>query len=233
LQVKKIGFAFIGGCHPSRDKTLLAVRSAGAKAGEVMLVAADSGLIAMEECGLTPDLIVGDMDSLHGYGDSTHSNSIIKKDESHRLKKYDDKIIKVYQREKDLLDTEIALNALWDSGCDYAFMIGGGGGRPDHFLALRALFDRAVFPRAWLTDSAETFCVDEGGDLRFRREINGIVSVLPCGGGPWKAESAGLKWPLDNVRVERGFIGVCNESVAPEVTIKAAAGRFLVILPFA
>jgi len=65
------------------------------------------------------------------------------------------------------------------------------------------------------------------------REISPLsgISVFPLGEGPWKAESRGLKWPLDNLSWNRGFFGISNEAHKGFFTIQAVQGRFLVLTP--
>jgi thiamine pyrophosphokinase len=179
-----------------------------------MLAAADSGLMAMEEAGLRPDWIIGDMDSL---------------DDTRRLEKYPpDRVIR-YSHDKDYTDTELALALLWEKGCDETWLIGGGGGRTDHLLAIRALFDRERSPARWITDGEDIRCLRES--LSLSLAPGSRVSVFPAGPGPWQASSRGLQWPLDRVAWKRGSFGVSNAAPEGDFFIRAAAGRFLVISP--
>jgi thiamine pyrophosphokinase len=181
-----------------------------------VVVAADSGLVTAEDAGVKPDWVVGDMDSLPDLS---------------RLDRYPPERVLRFPRDKDLLDTEIALNLLWDEGCTDIVLIGGGGGRLDHLLALRALFDRPRFPGRWVTDTGDVLAVDEGGTLELFVPVDTPVSVLPAAYGPWKASSNGLKWPLDHVRIERGWVGVSNVACAERVVFRAERGRFLILQP--
>ena len=215
--MKGLGIVFTGGEGPPPQ----AIRRLLDGAGEALLVAADSGLILAEAAGLKPDWIVGDMDSL---------------DSEQRLRSYPaDRVIR-HPAVKDYTDTELALALLWDKGCTEAWIAGGGGGRLDHLLGIRDLFERERFPRRWLTAAEDIRCINGGGDagafgsLTLSIEPGGIVSVFPLGGGPWKAQSSGLKWPLDVVRWERGLYGLSNVAVESEVTINARQGRFMVIV---
>jgi thiamine pyrophosphokinase len=148
-----------------------------------------------------------------------------------RLDRYPPERVRRFPRDKDLLDTEIALNLLWDEGCGDITLIGGGGGRLDHLLALRALFDRPHCPRRWVTDAEDIHAVEEGGTLRLSLPVNTLVSVLPVANGPWKASSNGLKWPLDRVPIDAGWIGVSNIACEKRVLFRAERGRFLVLHP--
>jgi thiamine pyrophosphokinase len=58
-----------------------------------------------------------------------------------------------------------------------------------------------------------------------------LVSVFPLGDGPWKAESRGLRWPLDRLNWNRGFFGVSNLGEEACFSVRALEGRFMVILP--
>jgi thiamine pyrophosphokinase len=204
------GVAFIGALAPS--SALCGELCAGAG----LVVAADSGLVTAEEAGVKPDWIVGDMDSLP---DLT------------RLDRYPPERVRRFPCDKDLLDTEIALNLLWDEGYEDALLIGGGGGRLDHLLALRALFDRSRCPRRWVTDSEDIHVVNGGDTLELFLPADTRVSVLPAATGPWKASSTGLKWPLNRVPIDSGWVGVSNIACERRISFRAERGRFLVLHP--
>jgi len=186
-----------------------------ARSANTLLVAADSGLALAEAAGLKPDWIIGDMDSL---------------DSDSRLRSYPaDRVIR-HPAAKDFTDTELALALLWDQGCAEAWIAGGGGGRLDHLLGIRDLFERKRFPRRWMIAAEDVYGVDEGDNLTVAVEKGGVVSVFPLGGGPWKARSTGLQWPLDKVHWERGLYGLSNVATESEMTINAQQGRFMIIM---
>jgi thiamine pyrophosphokinase len=207
---RRYGAAFIGSLAP-----LPALCRALCEKAD-LIVAADSGLVTAEEAGVRPDWVVGDMDSLVCLS---------------RLDRYPPERVRRFPRDKDLLDTEIALNLLWDEGCTDTVLIGGGGGQLGHLLALRALFDRPRCPRRWVTDTEDVQAVDEGGTLELSLPVDTLVSVLQAAYGPWKASSDGLKWPLDPVQIYPGWIGVSNVACAKRVLFRAERGRFLVLHP--
>ncbi|GHU61084.1 hypothetical protein FACS189445_2690 [Spirochaetia bacterium] len=213
------GIGFIGGEGP--DTTL-----AAALAGEADLIAAaDSGLIAAEAAGIWSDWIVGDMDSLGAMGFQ---------DDLRRLDRYPpDRVIRC-PRDKDDTDTELLLSLLWEKGCDEIWLIGGGGGRLDHLLAVQALFERDRSPDRWITAGEDIRQVREGQTLNAAPGLpaDSLVSVFPLGIGPWEAESRGLKWPLAGLPWKRGFFGVSNEASDGRFEIRAIRGRFLAIMPF-
>ncbi|GHU69421.1 hypothetical protein FACS189450_02290 [Spirochaetia bacterium] len=182
-------------------------------------------MTAAEEAGFPPDWIVGDMDSL---------------DEPARLDKYPPDRVLRYPADKDYTDTELAINLLWEKGCDEAWLVGGGGGRLDHLFAIRSLFERERPPSRWITAVEDIRCLEAGrqavgqktaGELVLEVPAGSPVSVFPLGTGPWQAKSYGLKWPLDGVSWNRGFAGISNMTPEGNFSIRAASGRFMVILP--
>jgi thiamine pyrophosphokinase len=182
------------------------------------LTAADSGLITAEDAGFKPDLIIGDMDSVP----------------FERLKKYPSGSVMRFNHDKDYTDTELALQEVIKKGCDKIWIIGGGGGRIDHLFGIRSLFERDIFPHRWITDTADIYCLDAGGEenvLSLKLEKKTCVSVFPLGDGPWKAASSGLKWQLMGLSWERGFFGLSNITTEGLFSIKAEEGRFMVIVP--
>lgn len=202
------GIGFIGGAGPGPELS-------AALAGEADLIAAaDSGLEAAEAAGLRPDWILGDMDSL---------------DDLRRLDKYPPERVRRHPRDKDFTDTELALSLLWDQGCDEVWLAGGGGGRTDHLFAIRALFERERSPDRWITAAEDIYLLQDTVSRSLVPE--GLVSVFPLGSGPWKAESRGLRWPLEGLPWDRGFFGISNTAPEGNFSIRALQGRFLVVLP--
>ncbi|MDR2150474.1 MAG: thiamine diphosphokinase [Spirochaetaceae bacterium] len=201
------GIAFIGGEGP--DPASCRELAAGADS----IVAADSGLMKVEEAGLSPHWIVGDMDSL---------------DSRQRLCAYPKERLLLYPVDKDYTDTELALHLLWEQGCEQTVLIGGGGGRIDHLLALHSLFERSPSPDRWVTEREDMYAVKEGQTVPIPAHTGSLVSVFPLGAGPWHAESRGLKWSLDELCWDKGFFSISNRALAT-VSVVSITGRFLVI----
>jgi thiamine pyrophosphokinase len=209
-----LGVVFTGGESPPSQ-----VSSNLLKGKSAIIVAADSGLLAAERAGIKPDYIIGDMDSL----------------DTSKLDAYPCECVIRHDRDKDYTDTELAFSLLREKGCDCIWIAGGGGGRIDHLLAIRCLFEREIFPCRWLTGSADIHCIDAASGvntLSVKAEKNVYVSVFPVSCGQWEAKSEGLKWPLDGLVWDSGSsFGVSNTAVNGEISITAVKGRFLVILP--
>lgn len=205
------GFAFIGGDGPEKELDLGLRR-------DDLIVAADSGLLAVEARGLRADWIVGDMDSLPDLS---------------LLSRYPEERIKTFPAAKDDTDTEIALRLLRELGCDEEVVIvGGGGGRLDHTLAIAALFERDEAPDRWITRLETVSMLDacrRNGIVSIRTKPGSLLSIFPAGSGPWRISSRGLKWPLDGLSWNRGRFGVSNVALSAECELTAAEGRFLAV----
>ena len=212
-----LGIIFTGGKGPVPEiiRALL-----DEQAGEFMTAAADSGLELMESAELRPDWIIGDMDSIS---------------DPSRLSAYPEQRVLRYPKNKDYTDTELAFSLLREKGCDEIWIIGGAGGRIDHLLGIRSMFERDVFPGRWILDTSEIYCADAQNShcasLRLRLELNALVSIFPLGTGPWEACSSGLKWPLNDLKWDRGFFGLSNEAPDGEFFININKGRFMVVIP--
>jgi thiamine pyrophosphokinase len=155
-------------------------------------------------------------------------------DDEGRLAAYLPERVIRYPRDKDFTDTELALKLLWEQGAGEVWLAGGGGGSTGHLLALRSLFEREPSPDRWITGMEDIRRLRRGERFAFPAEgrageaVKGI-SVFPLGAGPWKAESSGLKWPLNNLPWDRGFFGVNNEAPEGRFRIDAVLGSFLLL----
>ena len=176
------------------------------------LVAADSGLEWVHERGLRPDAIVGDMDSLR-------DRSLIDR--------YPESEVHRYPRAKDATDTEIGLAYLRDRGIDDVTLIGGGGGRLDHLIAVLRLFERDVAPRRWLTDHEDVRLITDSLDIRTRP--GEVLSFFAVGKEVTTMRSTGLRWNLDGLRWGPEDIGVSNETVGERVRVRMLSGRLLLV----
>jgi thiamine pyrophosphokinase len=176
-----------------------------------VVVAADSGFDTATRAGVCPDAVVGDFDSI----------------ENRNAFAVYDGIVERHPRDKDLTDTELGIELLSARGCDEWVILGGGGGRSDHFLGILFLFDRPEAPLVWVTDRAEFSRVE--AEHKLEGKPGSVVSVFPIGEDSCTARSQGLKWPLDGIVWRRGDIGVSNELVAPVARITVVSGRLLLV----
>lgn len=177
------------------------------------VVAADSGFDQALKLSYMPDLVVGDMDSV------VHTAE---------LNDFPPERKKIWPREKDETDTELALRLLWQEGFREIAVLGGGGGRLDHTIGILSLFEREIHPTVWLTDREMVVLVEDSFSIRTC--IGEIVSVFTVGGQAAGLRSEGLKWSLNGLTWTRGDMGVSNETVAEEIFLEVKKGKILVIL---
>jgi len=183
--------------------------------GAGLVIAADSGLEACLAARVEPDFVVGDFDSVR-----RDLLSLISKD----------KIIE-FPEDKDYTDTELAIELALKHGAREIILAGGGAGRLDHLLAVRALFERENPIKEWHTAQESVFLVPAGQKLGFAAEDQATVSVFPLSKGARGMHSRGLKWPLDGLEWDSSQFGLSNKSIMPEVEILSGQRPILVILP--
>lgn len=177
-----------------------------------LTVAADGGLALLKTLGRRAHLWVGDGDSLDGgleawsdwYGEA-----------------------RLLDRAKDDSDTEAAVRAAVDRGSRELWLVGGAGGRMDHWWANLRLFGTQPALKRWLTAHEEAWALGPGEGLDLPE---GTVSVFPLGPGPWRIGSQGLRWPVDGVDFTR-WHSLSNEVPPGGGRLTVAEGRFLVLRP--
>lgn len=202
------GIAVTGGMAPPKEEIENYLKEADC------IVAADSGLDTLLAYGFEPDYIVGDMDSLS---------------ERHILDRFASHQVKVFPEDKDYTDTELALMKLAEMGCKEICLIGGGGGRLDHLLAIYSLFHRKSAPDQWITHKEKIFLVKENFCINLKTDT--LVSLFPVGEWPCLMESEGLKWSLNTLKWGVGDLGISNVAVDETVRINMKSGRLIMIVP--
>lgn len=174
--------------------------------------AADSGFDLARSWGVEPDLVVGDMDSVSDPASLSSCREVI-----------------VHPRDKDDTDTELGLAELRRRGFDRIAVAGGGGGRLDHLLAIRALFERPDGPDEWYTASELVVRLAEKGNFSAPR--GSTVSVFPLSRGCSGMHSAGLKWPLDSLSWDAGAFGISNVTIGDAFSVDPGPNPILVVAP--
>lgn len=181
---------------------------------DAIVLAADGALDHALAAGLTPAGLVGDLDSIspEGLAWAQHNATIAQ-----------------HEPDKDLTDTELALQVAVDFAPSRLVLLSGGGDRLDHsFAAIGALGHRSLtsIPEidGWWGD--QRFHVLHGpGTLRLEIETGAIVSLLPTHGEAGGVTITGVRWPLDDddLAAMVGH-GVSNEVVDEHVEIRLHRG---------
>ncbi len=186
---------------------------------DAFVIAADSGLDRARESGFEIDLLVGDLDSISAGGRQEA--------EAHRT------AIERHPVYKDATDMELALQAARRQGAEKVIVIGGHGGRQDHYLANALLLPSPAFADLeieWRAGRDRLYAVH--GGLTLEGKIGASVSLLAVGGRVRGVETSGLRWNLNGEDLEAGSTrGVSNEFKSESVSISVEGGTLLVVVP--
>lgn len=188
--------------------------------GPDYIVAADGGTSAVEQLGLVPDLVLGDLDS---------SNPAL----TERLRAAGVEIRRFDHNTKLETDTELATLAALEWRPERIYLLGVIGGRLDHSLAnvLLLTHPQLAGEDVRLVDGRQEVYLAKSGMWNPIEGKNGdTVTLLPVGGDVRGVRSQGLRWPLagDTLLVGHGR-GVSNlvEGVGAQVWLDA--GCLLVV----
>ena len=182
--------------------------------GDDLCIAADSGFHNARACGDRVDILVGDLDSIGSY----------------RL----DKKTELLQvpAEKDVTDTQLAVETAIERGARELVIIGGFGGRADHMLSNLAILEdlagRGIYAvmlngqnRARFLRSTSTLIPRSG------YKYVSILAVDPVVKG---VSVEGCKYPLKKAKLTRSFqYAVSNEVVGNCALISVRRGAIYVI----
>ena len=178
-----------------------------------LCIAADGGLQHVQALGVTPDVILGDFDSL-GY---------VPQDS------------KVFPVEKDDTDAMLAVRHGLERGCTRFVLYGAlEGPRLDHtvanFQTLQFLADRGA--RGYLVGKDTVVTVLKDGSITLPALSEGIVSVFCLGEAAQGVTIQGLQYSLENGILSAGFpLGVSNHFVGQKATISVENGSLLIFFP--
>jgi thiamine pyrophosphokinase len=195
-----------------------AVQTALRFAPESLIVAADGGARLALACGLVPQVIVGDLDSLAaGDVDDLRGRGA----EMAR-----------HPAEKDETDLELALMAAARRGATWIRVIGTIGGRIDQTLAnisLLTLPDLAGRD-ARLVAGSQTLWLIGPGEHRLEGAPGDTISLLPLAGDAQDVRTDGLEYPLRGETLRFGPArGVSNVMHGASARVTLSAGLLVVV----
>ena len=195
---------FTGGDAP-HERAHRTVSTITGKSTDTIIIAADSGWEHAIAAGRTPDILVGDMDSISeehlAQARASHADII------------------VHDADKDETDTEIALDTAVERGATHITVIAGGGDRPDHVFAMLHSLTADRYSSATVDGhlGASRFHVCHAHHpVDIHTQPGDAVSLLPVGGDA-TVSADNLKWPLVHetlrVRASRGVSNVATGRV--------------------
>ena len=177
------------------------------------VVAADAGYRVCLGEGITPDLLIGDFDSMEPPADYAH--------------------VRRLPVEKDDTDTLAALKAGLEQACDTFYIYGGTGGkRLDHTLAnlQSLLFLRRRGARGYLYDNDFIWTVIENEALVIPKTVEwGLFSAFCLGDRAEGVDEEGFQYPLRDALLTPDFpLGVSNHILEPEARVSVRKGALAV-----
>ncbi len=162
------------------------------------LIAADSGARHLAALGMTPHMLIGDMDSIAPDIKDRFLTSGTP--------------CRIYRPEKDETDGELAMEAALESGAGEIVIFGILGDRLDHFLGVLSLLKRALdkgVRARMLSDNQEIWLIQ--GEEVLGLPVGSLVSFIPFGDDAMGVTLEGFKYPLFKYDYYHGTpIGLSN-----------------------
>ena len=213
---RKSSAAVIAGGRIDDDFALAFIRRT-----DPFLIAADRGLLFLERCGIEPDLLVGDFDSVpEGYLETYRAA-------------HPGCEVRAFNWEKDDTDTEIAALAAAELGYRKIDILGATGSRLDHVLGgmqeLGLLLKRGC--RGTILDPCNRITLHEAPFSISRKEQWGTyVSFFAWGGEVTGLTLEGFHFPLKDFTLgNAGTLTVSNQISEAEGRVTFTSGQLLMI----
>ncbi len=203
----------VTGGEPVRPDALAGIPSGA------YVVAADGGIAHALALGLRVDEAVGDFDS------ATLS-------QVDAVARAGGRVVR-HPVAKDATDLELALGAALATEPSRIVVLGGHGGRFDHWLANGLLLAAPAYAdvRVQARMGPATLTVVRRSTV-LRGEPGELVSLLPVHGPAFAVRTEGLRYPLRSEDLPAGTSrGVSNTFVGTEATVSLAAGVLLAVQP--
>jgi thiamine pyrophosphokinase len=179
--------------------------------GHALIIAADGGLAHARALELTPDLVVGDFDSVT----------------PDVLAAYPEVPRETHPPAKDALDLELAIDYALARGATELLVVGALGGRLDQTAA-------ALFIAARLKREGYAVTLHSGREqVRFAAQGETLLLELPTGArfsllslcAPATVSLAGCRYPLERAPLPFGVgLGVSNEVTQPPLRVRVHDG---------
>ncbi|MDO9515564.1 MAG: thiamine diphosphokinase [Syntrophales bacterium] len=186
-------------------------------AGDPVVICADGAAQKLVASDITPDYIVGDMDSI----------------DEDTLRYFEAKgsgIIR-YPGDKDETDTQLALEYAFEMGSDQIHIFGALGGRIDHALANISLLVMCVkrgVDAKIIDKDCELFVIDRSCVINGREDET--ISLIPLSTDVTGITLEGFMYPLSDGVMEIGRpYGVSNRLTGARGKISVEAGYLLII----
>jgi thiamine pyrophosphokinase len=184
-----------------------------------VVIAADDGATTALAFGLTPDVVIGDLDSLEPATRARLATVPVQE----------------YPRDKDFTDGQLAIEHAIHFQPDELLLLGFlGGPRLDQALANILLLTTVDTPAVLLDEANECVLLRPGRDCAWRPEQGEVVSLIPLSGDALGVKTHGLRWALSGETLRLGDTrGLSNEPVGEKARVTIEAGLLIVTRHFA
>ena len=201
---------FLNGVYADQEPRVALIRL------DSLVIGVDGGTCHLSSFNLTPQIVIGDMDSLP-------TADLV------RLESNGTRILR-HPPEKDETDFELALNHVIQQGCNEILVFGALGGRTDQWMA------NILLPLVYM-DKARIVLLRGSEELTYinsRAVIHGstgdTLSLMPVTGDASGIKTTGLRYPLESETLIFGRSrGISNELTDSDATITVSSGILLCI----
>lgn len=179
------------------------------------IICADGGADWLSGSGITPDMIIGDMDSSAQYKDFSDSEMI------------------VLNTMKDDTDTMHCVVKALEMGYNEFLLLGATGGRTDHTLCNLSvlLYLKNHHAHGTISDEYSEITILFNGTNKITDIKNKTVSVLPFACSQAALTYSGLLYPMDHKTVTAEFpFTISNKALEDTVYITVHSGTALLII---
>jgi len=177
-----------------------------------LTIAADAGYKVLTEIGITPDIVVGDFDSL-GYTP-------------------EHPVTEVHSPIKDDTDMMLAVEKGVEAGCDEFYIFGATGGRIAHTLGnLQVLCYLAEKGLAgYIFDCDTVITAVKNRTLHFNENASGYISLMPFGCEKANVTLSGFKYEVAGCNLPYNRpLGISNEFTGKPASMTVHSGTVVAV----
>lgn len=183
------------------------------------IICADGGTKSALKMGILPDIVVGDLDSL--------TEEILEELKGKNIE------WKIYPKEKNETDLELAVRIAVKFNPEIIYFIGLLGGRIDHLLSnlffLERIKSKGIDVLILDKNIRITLMIGNEEKIFWGNEGDGL-SLIPLSEKVEGITLNGLKYPLNDEPLYRNLTrGISNEFISKEAHIKITSGTLLIV----
>jgi len=180
-------------------------------------VCADGAIHILQEYQLSPEIILGDLDSFNKIDEQNYSTS---------------ELIRI--SDQNTTDGEKAINYCLDKNFDKLVILGALGQRSDHWLYNIGLLKHCLYHKLEATlysDNEKLFICDS--PIEIYENPGTTISIMPIFGEAYIESTTGLKYPIQQQILNLGqYSSISNEFDQNEVRINITRGEVLLLINY-